>query len=428
MPDPANATQPLRGRCDAARRLLSADSALETAQRGCGGEMPGTLAIPELLELVAGAMVLGSSMARKFTVRHDRGILRGRFVCEPYADGCAIAVHDWDDAEEDCAEETRTAVEALLAEATVLLDTDKRILALEGSARGLPAERIREARGRPWHRVFQRPDGENTPMLAAPLTCEGASDGWLATLVEGAGGYRLLLRRDPKGRAAGHDSDLLDDDLLSEQLLPAMAAPVREMMAQATIVADRLAGPLADEYAKYGQDILAAGRHLNALAEGLAQSQAAASATPEAEPVDLRATAAEAARMLDPRVRDRGVRITLDERGANAFADPRLTMQILLNLIGNAVAYGRENGRIAIGLSRHADRVSVTVADDGDGIAAADQVRLFDKFERLGRSGDGGSGLGLHIARSLARSMGGDLTVRSKPGEGAAFTLTLPAA
>ena len=51
---------------------------------------------------------------------------------------------------------------------------------------------------------------------------------------------------------------------------------------------------------------------------------------------------------------------------------------------------------------------------------------MFDKFERLGRSADGGSGLGLYISRRLARAMGGELTVDSAPGQGARFVLDLP--
>jgi len=55
------------------------------------------------------------------------------------------------------------------------------------------------------------------------------------------------------------------------------------------------------------------------------------------------------------------------------------------------------------------------------------QARAFGKFERLGRTGDGGTGLGLYISRRLARAMQGDLTVESAPGQGARFTLDLPA-
>ncbi|MGB5725154.1 MAG: ATP-binding protein, partial [Parasphingorhabdus sp.] len=68
----------------------------------------------------------------------------------------------------------------------------------------------------------------------------------------------------------------------------------------------------------------------------------------------------------------------------------------------------------------------ISVTDQGDGIAAEDQNRIFEKFERLGRSGDGGSGLGLFISRRLAGAMGGSLTVESSTGKGSTFTLALP--
>ena len=68
----------------------------------------------------------------------------------------------------------------------------------------------------------------------------------------------------------------------------------------------------------------------------------------------------------------------------------------------------------------------ISVSDQGAGIAAEDQERIFEKFERLGRSGDGGSGLGLFISRRLARAMGGSLTVESAADEGSTFTLSLP--
>ena len=71
---------------------------------------------------------------------------------------------------------------------------------------------------------------------------------------------------------------------------------------------------------------------------------------------------------------------------------------------------------------------SITVGDNGPGLSTDEAAKVFDQFERLGRSGDGGSGLGLYISRKLARAMGGDLTVDSAPGEGARFTLQLPAA
>ena len=86
-----------------------------------------------------------------------------------------------------------------------------------------------------------------------------------------------------------------------------------------------------------------------------------------------------------------------------------------------------EVGCIIRQISRNGKVAGVRVIDQGPGIAAEQQSAIFEKFERLGRSGDGGSGLGLYISRRLARAMGGDLKVKSTAGEGATFTLTLPA-
>ena len=71
--------------------------------------------------------------------------------------------------------------------------------------------------------------------------------------------------------------------------------------------------------------------------------------------------------------------------------------------------------------------VSVSVRDQGRGIEPADQERIFERFERAD-SGGAGTGLGLAISRRLARSMGGDIGVESRPGFGSTFTLILPSA
>ena len=70
----------------------------------------------------------------------------------------------------------------------------------------------------------------------------------------------------------------------------------------------------------------------------------------------------------------------------------------------------------------------LAVVHDARGLSDAERSRVFDKFERLGRGGDGGSGLGLYISARLARAMEGELSVESAPGQGARFMLDLPAA
>jgi signal transduction histidine kinase len=105
----------------------------------------------------------------------------------------------------------------------------------------------------------------------------------------------------------------------------------------------------------------------------------------------------------------------------------RAVIQIIVNLVGNAVRYSPAGKTVRLSFARTNGTASVTVSDEGSGVAAADQQRIFERFERA-EPREEGAGLGLAISRRLARSMGGDVTLDSAPGEGARFTLTLPRA
>ena len=130
--------------------------------------------------------------------------------------------------------------------------------------------------------------------------------------------------------------------------------------------------------------------------------------------------------MLDSSADERDVAIEMEEVEAlPAKGEERSVIQILVNLIGNAIRYSPKNGRIAIRFTRAGDTASVSVQDEGPGVAVADQQRIFERFERA-HSNEAGTGLGLAISRRLARSMGGDVTLDTPPGEGARFTLSLP--
>ena len=115
-----------------------------------------------------------------------------------------------------------------------------------------------------------------------------------------------------------------------------------------------------------------------------------------------------------------------------ALADPDAVRQILLNLLSNAEKYAASGGPAEIGVERRdGGRVALTVADRGPGLDANGLAHAFDRFWRGDDSvtrETGGSGLGLPIARALARGMGGDLSAAARPGGGLVLTLTLPEA
>ncbi|HEX7741342.1 MAG TPA: ATP-binding protein, partial [Sphingobium sp.] len=115
------------------------------------------------------------------------------------------------------------------------------------------------------------------------------------------------------------------------------------------------------------------------------------------------------------------------EQSAPAIGEFRRALQILMNLVGNAVRYAPEGSEVRIETGKEDGQIWIAVLDQGEGVPVDSRERIFDKFERLGRSDPGGSGLGLYISRRLSRAMGGDIRVDDAPGGGGRFTLFLPA-
>jgi signal transduction histidine kinase len=144
--------------------------------------------------------------------------------------------------------------------------------------------------------------------------------------------------------------------------------------------------------------------------------------------VNLVALATETIGLLEPTARAKGVTVVSESsRQVLAQGDTRGVIQILVNLLGNAVRHSPEGGTVTVTFDRTDGFARAHVTDEGPGIAAEDQKRIFERFERA-QEGEGGTGLGLTIARRLANSMSGDVSLRSEPGQGARFTLSLPSA
>jgi two-component system phosphate regulon sensor histidine kinase PhoR len=113
---------------------------------------------------------------------------------------------------------------------------------------------------------------------------------------------------------------------------------------------------------------------------------------------------------------------------AEVFADPHRLMQMLTNLIDNAIKFNRDGGTVSITFTAD-ERDRICVTDSGEGIPSHHLDRLFERFYRVDRARSrelGGTGLGLAIVKHLARSHGGEVTVRSKFAEGSEFTIELP--
>jgi signal transduction histidine kinase len=109
-------------------------------------------------------------------------------------------------------------------------------------------------------------------------------------------------------------------------------------------------------------------------------------------------------------------------------ADRERVLQVFSNLVGNALKFTPENGRVEIRVVIRDAVVEFAVRDSGPGIASEDLPHVFDRFWQAKKTARGGAGLGLAIAKGIIAAHGGDIHVESEPGRGSCFTFTLPVA
>ena len=433
-------------RLDARGVLIEADPAIAALNTAAGGDIGQPLAVPALATIVRLATRLGILVSRRVTVADDVADLDLWVRAQPDDRDVRLSVSGW--------RETRIAPPIATDDAHAPLGTD---LSWEVDA-ALRLTFVAPDAARRW-------DIDATSLLGQPLTAlfaladdslpildaiarQRPLDGQRAT-VRGTGKPVALdaaIRRDAAGNFAGMigGARAIEDDvvhaavatptgpsaLFTDGLDKALRAPLARIIANADTINAAPDGPVGDGYAGYAADIAHAGRHLLGLVDDLVDIQGIEREgfALEIEPIDLTDVARRAAGLLAVRAANGDVAIAkpLASLTVQTHGDFRRVLQILVNLIGNAIRYSAPGAVVTITCGTTVDKAFVTIDDQGKGIAADDQARIFEKFERIDPSEPGGNGLGLYIARRLARAMAGDLTVESAPSEGARFTLTLP--
>ncbi|HEU0311317.1 MAG TPA: HAMP domain-containing sensor histidine kinase [Sphingomicrobium sp.] len=432
---------PVTGRVDREGRLIEADAPLLRLQQDAGSRLGAPLALPQLAAVARSAMKLGVPLSRAVIAASNDQDLDLWVRVEPNAEGASLTIEGWKArppapprltlvGSEPIPEETTE--EASLTFAT---DAELKIIRWDERLAGLLAIDPATAIGDPLTRHFLLSDNGDgvMPLLTALAThqdfkgqrarirandqTELLLDGTAMATGGDFAGYEIEVSIEGHGgpRAATFDPSLDE----------ALRSPLDRIIAAAERIVDRSEGPLRSDYAAYAGDIAAAGRHLLSVVRSMTQQDSSQASSQ----VDLAASASEAIQLVQPRAEERSIHLELvgAEQPLAVSGEPRGVVQILVNLIGNAIRHSPDRGTVAVIAERRAGMMAVTVADEGPGIAEADQERIFERYERVGDA-PGGIGLGLTISRRLARSMGGDIHLQSAPGEGARFTLVLPRA
>ncbi|MFS0735694.1 HAMP domain-containing sensor histidine kinase [Sphingomonas sp. 1P06PA] len=435
---------PIRGHADRAGRLVDADPPLAGLQARAGGVPGGPIAVPQLAALVRLVLRLKIVVSRGVVAADGDQDLDLWVRAAPDGDGVSLAIVGWTERPASlpvAAASIAREHDHLRAEADWLWECDA-ALAITGLSANAAASVPHDAIGAPLTRIFAlRADRDGAMPLIdamaerrrfhgqyASLQADPARSLLLSGLPLTAGdggfaGFRGQARTLPPEPAEPGGSAFRD------RLGSALRQPLDRIIASAEAIREQDGGPLRRDYAGYAGDIASAGRHLLALVGDLVDLSDIESADfrPERDPIDLADVARRAAGLLAIRAAERAVRIDRPAEAdtAPATGDFRRALQIAVNLIGNAIRHSPQGGTIHLACNVEPGLARLTVADQGAGIAAEDQARIFEKFARLDPATPDGSGLGLYIARRLARAMGGDVEVDSIPGQGARFTLTL---
>ncbi len=242
-----------------------------------------------------------------------------------------------------------------------------------------------------------------------------------------------------------HDRDLQLQKVVAanrakSQFLATMShelrTPLNAIIGFSSLIENETFGPIRNQkYKGYIHDIHNSGRHLLSLINDILDLSRIESSKYDLEirPIDPVDVMTEAAARLEPMVLEKAVAMVMPDAipGCGVLGDSRAVLQILLNLIGNAVKFVGKGGRIQLQVQRRPEdgTVALVVSDNGRGIPADQLPSLGQPFVQAQNAhtrDQGGSGLGLAISKSLAKGMNGNVEVESEFGVGTTVRLVLP--
>ena len=427
---------PVRARLDEAGHLVEADPALADLQVRAGGMLPGPVCIPQIEAIARLALRVRAPIRRSVLAADGEDDLNLDIEARPAEEGgVELVIGTWSrqrayapaDPHAPPSEANPNDRLEWESDATLILDMLKPFVA---------GARIGEVLTASFRLVED--EGGHLPLLNAVAARAGFS-GQMAELR--ADGTRYALAGDPvfvHGRFRGYRGtarrlgagDGEPPAIIPDSLEYALREPLETILADAERIATEADGPLEARHVGYARDILTAGRHLQGLIGDAMHLQAIERPdfSVTSSPIDLAEVAREAGAMVAPQAAAADVTIIVPptRETCPALGDHRHVLEIAVNLVANALRYAPPGSDIALRTDPGGSEAALIVSDRGIGIEPAEHQRIFEKYQRVDPAEPGGSGLGLYIARRLARAMGGDVRVKSSPGDGAVFTLSLP--
>ena len=288
-----------------------------------------------------------------------------------------------------------------------------------------------------------RADGSEMPVSQVVLVMQGETDelDQVSTIMRDmseAVRTETALRERAEALAEAN-AELARVTRMKDEFLANMShelrTPLNAVLGTAEALREEVYGPIGARQREALDTVEQSGRHLLGLINDvldLARIEAGR-LTLDVAAVAIDAVCRASLRMVEAAAHAKGVGVsfTSDAAAPTIFGDERRLIQVLVNLLANAVKFTPAGGRVRLALRGDRDDgvVELSVEDDGIGIAESDLARLFQPFSQLDAGLNrqfGGSGLGLSIVRRLVDLHGGSVRVDSEPGRGSRFTVSLP--
>lgn len=273
-------------------------------------------------------------------------------------------------------------------------------------------------------------DGQLDGRVPAPVTLASREMGDLAqafnAMLDEMGRKQLAL-------AAAEAADRAKAQFLANASHE-LRTPLTAIIGFSDVMRDQVWGPLgSDRYKGYARDIHDSATHLLAMIDDILDLSKGQSGFLEVTLAELNVgdCVGFTLRMLKTRADRGGVSLVSEVAGApkRFVSDERKLIQILINLVSNAVKFTPRGGTVMVSVARHEDAVRIDVKDTGIGIAAEDLVKVMMPFGQVANTlaqPNEGFGLGLPLTKIMAESLGGRLELQSRPSRGTTATVILP--